>query len=52
MIDQLRRNFAQCHKEDIKITAMVAALVILSMGWAGSLELWLGRFGLAHSQAG
>ena len=42
MIDQLRRNFASCHKEDIKITAMVAALVILSMGWAGSLELWLG----------
>ena len=42
MIDQLRRNLTPFHKEEIKITAVIAALVLLSMGWAGSLELWLG----------
>lgn len=42
MIDQLRRNLTPFRKEEIKITAVVAALVLLSMGWAGSLELWLG----------
>ena len=42
MIDQLRRNLTPFRKEEIKIIAVVAALALLSMGWAGSLELWLG----------
>lgn len=42
MIDQLQKNFTLFHKQEIKIVAIIAGLVILSMGWAGSLELWLG----------
>lgn len=42
MIEQLQRNLIPFQQENIKITAMIAALVLLSMGWAGSLELWLG----------